>query len=140
MAPQHAAVKYGKDTKVNYELNKWPYWNPKWQWEPRPVYILEATAKMSGYPYSKMIMMVDAESFTMPYKEAYDKKGQLWKVSLVATNSSPDMNSKPGDYGAQLVVDLQSEHATISTPRKYVSNTNLDPKMFSITYLRNRGK
>ena len=84
--------------------------------------------------------MVDAENFTTPYKEAYDKKGQLWKVILTSSNASPDMNSKPGNYGAQLTVDLQSEHASISTPRKYVSNSKLDPKIFSLTYLRNRGK
>ena len=140
LLPAHAGIKYVKDTKVGIELDKWPHWNPKWQWEPRPVYVLETTAKMSGYPYSKMIMLVDAEMFVMPYKEAYDKKGQLWKITIPSTNTSPDMNTKPYNYGGQWTVDIQSEHATITLPRKFVSNSNLDPKMFSLTYLRNRGK
>jgi len=140
LAPQHAGIKYGKDTKSGLETEKWPHWNPKWQWEPRPVYVLEAKAKMSGYPYGRMVMFVDAEYFTMPYKEAYDKKGQLWKVIVPSNNASPDMNTKPYNYGGQWTVDLQSEHATISLPRKFISNSNLDPKMFSLTYLRNRGK
>jgi len=80
LMPQHAGIKYGKENaKANYDFDNWPHWNTKWQYEPRPVYILETKAKMSGYPYSKMIMVVDAENFTMPFKEAYDKRGSCGK-------------------------------------------------------------
>lgn len=139
LMPVHAEAKHTEDAKQNFELDKWPHWNPKVKWEPRPVYLVEARPKFPDYPYSKMVMAIDAETFTMPYKEAYDKKGELWKVILNPTNASPDMNSRPLNYGASVAVDLQAEHATAINIRKYVSNSNLDIDLFTLGSLRKRG-
>lgn len=139
LMPVHAEAKHTEDAKQNFELDKWPHWNPKVKWEPRPVYVVEAKPKFPDYPYSRMIMVIDAETYTMPYKEAYDKKGELWKVIINPTNASPDMKTRPLNYGSSVAIDFQAEHATAINIRKYVSNGNLDVNLFTLGSLRKRG-
>jgi hypothetical protein len=137
----HAGTKLGKKYgKKNYDIDHWPHWNPKMKYEPRAVYVVEVTPKFPDYPYSKQIMYFDAETFYLPYKEAYDKKGDLWKVVLIGFNDSPDMDSQPSEFGACAVIDFQAEHATLINFHKALSNTGLDPKMFTLSNLRKRGR
>ena len=114
--------------------------NPNWKWEPRAVYVVEVTPKMPDYPYSTQTMYIDAETFYIPYKETYDKKGDLWKAVLIGVNESEDMSSTPPVYGGCVVVDFQSEHATLFNFHSFKANTDLDPKMFTLGNLRKRGR
>jgi hypothetical protein len=139
LMPLRGGVRHGRDTKVNFESEAWPHWNPKLKWEPRPVYVLEATPKFSDYPYSRMLIVVDAETFLIPYKEAFDKKGELWKIIINSPKDSDDMNTKPMDMGLGMAIDLQAEHATISAARGSKTNVGLDPELFSVNSLRRRG-
>jgi hypothetical protein len=136
----HSGTVRTKDYKKNFETEKWPHWNPKIKWEPRPMYVVEIKPKLSDYPYSKMYGYIDAETFQMPYKEAYDKKGELWKVVLTSLEASKDMNSKPAEVGVVVVIDFQSEHATIMNYFKVKINSGLNPKMFTLASLRKRGR
>jgi len=139
--PMHAHAKLGKkNARKCWDLDHPPYWNPKQKYEPRPVYVVEVTAKFPDYPYTKQIMYFDAETFYIPYKETYDKKGQLWKLVLIGVNDSPDPESMPPLYATCVVVDLQSEHATIIHFDKVKANTDLNPKMFTLSNLRKRGR
>jgi hypothetical protein len=140
LMPMHAGLAATKKYQRNFETEKWPHWNPKAEWEPRPMYVVEVTPKMSDYPYGKMYAYIDAEAFTMPYKEAYDKKGELWKVILTPWEKSADMNSLPATANGSLTLDFQSEHATITNIFKSKVNTGLDPGMFTINSLRKRGR
>jgi hypothetical protein len=136
----HSGTKIGKGSaETNIDLKNPPYWNPKFEYEPRPVYVVEVTCKIPDYPYSRMVMYIDAETNGILFKEAFDKKGQLWKVVLVSTNSSKDMNKMPMEYGPFVIVDVQAEHATITNFLKVIFNSNLDPSMFTIANLRKRG-
>jgi hypothetical protein len=139
LMPMHGGAKHGKDPKLNYDVDAWPHWNPKLKWEPRPVYVLEVTPKFSDYPYSKMLILVDAETYTIPYKEAFDKKGELWKIILNSPKQSPDPNSKPQEMGAHMAIDLQAEHATVISARSQKSNTGIDPELFTVNSLKKRG-
>jgi hypothetical protein len=139
LTPLHGGVKHGKDTKVNFEADAWPHWNPKLKWEPRPVYVLEVTPKFSDYPYSRMLILVDAETYTIPYKEAFDKKGELWKIIINSPKNSEDLNTKPMDMGMGMAIDLQAEHATISSARSAKTNVGLDPELFTVNSLKKRG-
>ena len=139
LMPMHGGAKHGKDPKLNYDVDAWPHWNPKLKWEPRPVYVLEVTPKFSDYPYSRMLILVDAETYTIPYKEAFDKKGELWKIILNSPKQSPDPNSKPQEMGAHMAIDLQAEHATIISARSQKSNTGIDPERFTVNSLKKRG-
>jgi Protein of unknown function (DUF1329) len=139
LVPMNSGAKYGKDAKAVFDLDKWPHWNPKVNWQARPVYVLEVTPKIPDYPYSKMLLLVDAETFSVPYKEAFDKKGELWKIIINGGNPSPDMDTKPLMPGFSMALDLQAEHATAVTMRKFTANTKLDPNTFTVSSLKKRG-
>jgi hypothetical protein len=141
--PMHSGVKLGKNTAQSaFDFKNRPYWNPKYTFEPRPVYLLEVTPKLVGYPYSKQYLYVDAESFHVLYKESYDKKGALWKVMLNSANFHRD--EKTGrdllGWSGTVLIDVQSEHATVFHVYKARVNLGLDPKLFSVSTLQRRGK
>jgi hypothetical protein len=139
LLPFNSGAKYGKDPKAVFEVDKFPHWNPKVNWQPRPVYVVEVKPKLPDYPYSRFTLLVDAESFTVPYKEAFDKKGELWKIILGGGNPSPDPKTKPAQPGFGLAIDLQAQHATIVTMRKHTPNTKLNPAEFTVAKLKARG-
>jgi hypothetical protein len=139
LLPANAAAKYGKDPKAVFDFEKWPHWNPKVNWQPRPVFVVEATPKIKDYPYQRMLLLVDAESYTVLYKEAFDKKGALWKIILSGGNASPDPSNKPPLPGFGLALDLQSQHATGITFRKVTLNTKLNPNQFTVATLKAKG-
>jgi hypothetical protein len=141
LAPMHSKMPTGKEAlKTGFDFKTWPYWNIKAEWEPRPVYVVEATPRLADYPYSKMTFYFDAETFYIPVKVAYDKKGDLWKVVINAFNDSPDMDKAPPGIGTSLVVDLQSEHATAFPAYDFYANVGLDPNKFTLTNLKKMGK
>lgn len=141
LMPMHAGIKFGKENaKKTFKFDQYPHWNPKMDWEPRPVYVVEAKAKMPDYPYSKMVFYFDAETFLIVYKEAYDKKGELWKLLMTGYNEPEDMDEAPPIYGMQLVIDLHSEHATAFPIYELKTNQNLNPDEFTESELRKRGK
>ena len=140
-APMQAEVPLGKNNiEKTWDFNNPPYWNPRVKWEARPMYVLELKPKFRDYPYSKMICYVDAETFTMPYKDCYDKKGQLWKVILNISNKSKNARREPREIGGALAVDIQAGHATTFCWYKGESNVGLDFNDFLPTVLRKTGK
>ncbi|MBM4356174.1 MAG: DUF1329 domain-containing protein [Deltaproteobacteria bacterium] len=141
MATMHAGIPGGKEARDKvFDFDTWPHWNPKMKWEPRPVYVLEVTPKFKDYPYSKMIMYVDSETYYIVLKEAYDKKGKLWKVLINAYNDSKDMNKYPPGIGTSLIIDLQAEHATAFPSYNFKANVGLKPGKFKVSTLRKMGK
>ncbi len=141
LMPMHAGVQVGKENaKKTFDMDNYPHWNPKFEWELRPIYVIEVTPKLPDYPYKSMNIYIDAETYLISYKEAFDKKGDLWKVNLIAYNESPDMDEEPPGYAAQLVIDLQSEHATAFPIYEAKVNQNLNPNEFTESNLRKRGR
>jgi Protein of unknown function (DUF1329) len=141
LAPMNAGIPHGRSA-VNkvYDLENAPHWNFKGDYEPRPMYVLEVTPKFRDYPYSKMIFYIDAESYLILYKEAYDKKGQLWKVLINAWNKSPNAATSPPDIGTSLVIDLQADHATAFGWFKSKVNVGLKPSQFTLANLRKQAR
>ncbi len=141
--PMHSGVKLGKkQVKNTYDLKNRPHWNPKYTYEPRPVYVLEVTPKLPDYPYSKQFLYVDAEAFAILYKESYDRKGELWKIMI---NSAGDYQNVETDetilgWSGTVVIDLQAEHATLFHVHKARVNADLNPTMFTLANLRKRGR
>jgi hypothetical protein len=145
LAPMHAGVVFGKKAKeVTFDLENAPHWNPRISWEPRPVYVLEGRPKMSSglspHPYSKVVMYVDAETWLVPLKVAYDKKGKLWKVILHAFNESPDADKLPPPLALALAVDLKGGSATAFAPFESSSNLGMTAADFVESRLRALGQ
>jgi hypothetical protein len=49
-------------------------------WEPRRVWVIEATTKLKQYAYGKRVLYIDKEAYLIPHSDIYDKNGELWKV------------------------------------------------------------
>lgn len=95
------------------DLSAPPYWNlSNDNYEPREVYVIEATTP-SEHPYSKKIVYMDTKYPRLYYGEAYDRKGELWKIFQF--NSYPgrgvdgfrDIRTTSG-----VTIDLKRNHAT----------------------------
>lgn len=143
LLPMHSGVRLGsKGVNAAYDFDSWPHWNPRYQYEPRPVYLLEARPKLPDYPYSKQYLYVDAETFHVLYKAAYDKKGEIWKIMLNsgAYHRDVDRGRDILGWSGTLVIDLQSEHATVFHVHKARANVGLNPAMFSVSELRKRAR
>jgi hypothetical protein len=90
-------------------------------WELRPaVYIIEGTAKVSNYAYSKRLIYVDKETYFIVYSDLYDKGGELWKTVMQSIRTSKRPNPSV-DYEyeeprmfiyAFSVIDIQLLHGT----------------------------
>jgi len=141
LAPMHSGVRAGKQYRdQTFDFKNPPHWNFRAKWEPRPVYVVEATPKFRDYPYSKMVFYFDAETYLIPIKESYDKKGKLWKIVINAYNDSPDMDKAPLTIGTSLTIDLQAEHATAFPSYNFTANTGLEPGKFTLTNLKKMAK
>ena len=141
LCPMHAEVEYGKGKEGQaFDLKNKPHWNPIAKWELRPVYVVEATPKMKGYPYSRMLFWIDAESSYILAKSAYDRRGLLWKVMINGANASANPRKLPPSPAFSVIVDLNLDHATAFFWHKHGSNIGVNPKTFTQTTLRKLGR
>lgn len=106
----------GKSPAERYpvlDLSGPPYWNlSNDRYEPREVYVIEATTPPE-HPYSKKVVYMDVQYPRLHYGEAYDRKGELWKIF--------DFHSYPGKgvdgfrdirTTSGITIDLKRNHAT----------------------------
>ena len=118
----------GKTLEERYpalDLSAAPYWNLSHdRYEPREVYVIEATTPPE-HPYSKKVVYMDVKYPRLHYGEAYDRKGELWKIF--------DFHSYPGKgvdgfrdirTTAGVTIDLKRNHATAFFPDTSSWNTN----------------
>jgi hypothetical protein len=90
-------------------------------WEKRKsVFIIEGTAKVPDYAYSKRMIFVDRETYFILYSDMYDRAGELWKTVMMSIRASKRPNPAV-DYEydeermfvyAFSVIDMQLEHGT----------------------------
>lgn len=122
-----------------FDMKNRPYWNPVDQWEPREVFIIEATAP-ALHPYGRKLIYIDAKTW-MPYLgEYYTKKGTLWKTAIQGYRVFPIEKEPKGTIiwppWAQ-VVDFLKNHATIlATDDKLRFNDEIDPKWVNLDTLK----
>jgi len=95
------------------DLKNPPYWNPVEKWQPREVYVIEATPP-DEHPYSKRVMYVDVDNFRPWYSENYDKKGEFWKFTMSEMRSGvSEGGQKVLIYTGFDVIDFKARHASI---------------------------
>jgi len=115
-----------------------PHWNPiATKWQPREVFVLEATPP-DEHPYGKKVLYMDAKYPFFYTGEFYDKKGDFWRIWL--TRYYPywrgGCEGQPG-YGNfnTLAIDFQQERATyILQPFNQLDC--MDEKFFQPTVLQ----
>ncbi len=109
-------------------------------WEPRPVYVIEGVSKLPQYAYSKRILYIDKETYSVLYMDAYDHAGALWKLwinqwrAISRASSSPDVTIYPDEQlfnPSFIMVDVQLRHATRSwTPT--AASANGEEEFFNV--------
>jgi hypothetical protein len=91
-----------------------PYWYQKVNYTPREVWVVEGTPP-DEHPYSKKVVYVDIKNPTVYLGEAYDKKGDLWRVINFFYTWSAGQNSGIRTYdpeGAEFI-DFKAKHETL---------------------------
>jgi len=101
-------------------------WNDKvdWAfdegWEKRKHYVIEGVSKLPQYAYSKRVIFIDKETWTVPFSDIYDRSGELWKIWIndfsfrkqVEGAGAIQYADEMGFLPAIVMVDIQLEHAT----------------------------
>lgn len=123
------------------DLKNAPYWNPIEKWQPREVYVIEATPPKE-HPYSKRLMYVDASVFRPYYSENFDKKGEFWK--FVNAHVRPVVS----EDGFQVLyvtyvdfIDFKRNHASSTVIREFrVNPKDLKEDHWSVSGLEKLAK
>jgi hypothetical protein len=119
------------------DLDNTPHWNPQDSWEPRDVWVIEASAPPE-HPYSKKVMYMDVEFPRFYMADVYDKKGEFWKWMNYNLKTVP---TEDGDVGivsaAGFTIDYQRRHATIFIldPEVRLNTPGIDPNDISLRQL-----
>ena len=126
---KHSAWQVGAKTQQEeyptLDLKNAPYWNFNYDnYEPREVYVIEAITP-EEHPYSKKIIYIDTQYPRVHFGEAYDKKGEFWK--MFQFHSYPgkgedgfrDVRTTGG-----VTIDFKRNHATVFFPDTSTWSTN----------------
>jgi len=122
------------------DLENPPYWNPIDIWEPREVFVIEATAP-ELHPYGSKVLYIDAENWLPYLGEFYSKSGRFWKASILGYR----VFQTKEDGGAivwptwQIITDFRRNHGTIFiTDDKLRFNMAIDPQILNIDSVKDR--
>ena len=85
------------------------------------MYVIEGISKLPQYAYSKRVLLIDKETWVIPYSDIYDRSGELWKIWIndMAFKKKAfeganviEYEDEMGFVPAIVMVDMQLEHAT----------------------------
>lgn len=101
-------------------------WTPKDDWELRTVNVYQQIPKSSSHPYSSKFIMTDNQNSESYYCNAFDRKGELWKVwSLTKVWTEDPQYSGETPKGIQMssfqsinVIDKQNNRGTLVPTHK----------------------
>ncbi|MBU1052743.1 MAG: DUF1329 domain-containing protein [Proteobacteria bacterium] len=133
----------GTHLKFGYEDPNWKgaSWAPlNITYVPRKVWIVEQMPKDPYYNWGKHLNYVDQETYTIWYKEVWEKSGDFrtWVVNLLHYSESPSGNNNAVDFDCQLYIDEKYRHATSvnrsADPEQflYMPASKLDASYFSV--------
>ena len=118
-----------------------PYWNTtNVTWEPREVYVVEATPPKE-HPYSKKTLYMDIDYPFYYRADFYDRKGSLWRMWRQTYIPKVSGDGKPGmTFVDTQSVDVQRNRATyIDVTGSVVNNPAFTPDIFSPKMLQQAG-
>lgn len=114
--PQKVPGERNPESQFPYiDLANWPHWNPVQKWGPVEVDVVDAIPP-DYHPYGrKRYYYSTALPGYILLMEAYDKRGDLWKVDLLAPGVNTDDEGRV--WVARFVahmIDVRFQHATIA--------------------------
>ena len=110
-----------------------PFWNPtNLTWEPREVYVLQATMP-AEHPYAKKILYQDAKLPFYYQSDIYDRKGNIWRIWRETYSQIRAKNGQPGiAFFNTQAIDFQRNRATyIDIVKTQLNNPAFNDKAFS---------
>lgn len=117
----------------NYVEQAPPFWNPtNLTWEPREVYVLQATMP-AEHPYAKKILYQDAKLPFYYQSDIYDRKGNIWRIWRETYSQVRAKNGQPGiAFFNTQAIDFQRNRATyIDIVKTQLNNPAFNHKAFS---------
>ena len=113
---------------------------PDITWQVRKVHVVEAEPLSSSHPVSKRIFYFDAQTYAIAQSLIYDRKGELWKISILG-KSHPD-HHLAGNKGSGMplndagaMIDVQAKHCSTGQ-FKMLAQAALSPNLFQVQNLR----
>lgn len=90
---------------------------PQISWQLRKAYVLESDPVDENHPISKRVHYIDAQTFTIPRTNVYDRKGDLWKTFIIGQTRPESHLEKNHDSGVSIddsfsMTDVQAGHCT----------------------------
>ena len=118
---------------------------PDVTWQLRKVYEVETIPVDPSHPLSKRVHYFDAQTFTIPRTNGYDRKGDLWKVFTIG-QAHPDFHL-PINKGSGVsiddcfsMIDVQADHCTTGQMKALIDPVLSPPTTFSVQNMRSTGR
>lgn len=114
----HSTLTVSDDANNRFPMidaTKAPYWNMLDDWEPREVYVVEATPGQ-GHLVSRKVQYYDADLHApmLHWQEFYDQKNELWRIENCNYRPAKREDGSMAPAVATVpVYDLQRLHASI---------------------------
>jgi len=107
----------------------------EWEFERRPVYIVELQQLDKNYVYSRRNLYIDKETFLLLYLENYDQKDRLYRDALMRMYFCPEMGVfAVRDVIARDFVDTHSTYVQMfPVPTPDLSRDDFDLRRLSRT-------
>lgn len=118
---------------------------PQNSWQLRKAYVLESTPVDANHPISKRVHYIDAQTFTIPRTNIYDRSGKLWKTWQIGQARPESHIEQNRDSGVSIddaaaMIDVQAGHCT-TAQFKGVVDPELNPtSLFTPQNMRAKGR
>lgn len=128
---------YGDISLTRFSIDYEVKWNdsPEGEWRDKEVYILELFAKNKRATYSRMLLMVDKESYKPLFLEAYVKSGK--KIKGVEFGEIREINGR-NMVGEMIFIDALNDDRKTIMEVKGVAEHKLDKKYHTKNGMRGR--
>ncbi len=99
--------------------------------------VVDVVSKNPNYLYSKRVWYVDPESYLILWTDIYDQNGRFWKGYMQITSVvDTAVKEKKHFIVGTTYIDFQRIHGGTQTSDIQGVSIDLDPDMFSISYLQ----
>jgi hypothetical protein len=106
-----------------------------YEWERRPMYVLELTELDKNYVYSKRMLYLDKETFLLQLSEQYDRKGRLYRTFEGGNAFVPDAGFLT-QGSIQFMIDYIDQHSFINQSFTYPDPSRMNRGMGNIEALK----
>ena len=118
---------------------------PNITWQLRKAYEVEAIPVDDNHPMSKRVFFMDAQTFTLPRTNIYDRADKLWKTWIIG-QAHPDYHlEKNKGTGVSIddsfaMIDQQASHCTTGQFKGQLDPTMNPTSLFNVQNMRATGR